>query len=56
MKKVLLSRVWAKMGLVEKMGDWERKHLSRNKEFWAKWGSLGKVGFRKRLLGRKEGL
>ena len=54
-RKVLLGRVWAKMGLLKKMGV-GKGHLSRNKGFWAKWGSLGKVGVRKGLLGRKEGV
>ena len=46
MKKVLLGRVWAKMGLLEKMGVGEG-HISTNKGFGANSGSLGKVGVRK---------
>ena len=48
MKKVLLSRIWAKMAVLEKMGA-EKEHLSRNKGFRAKLDSLEKVGFRKGL-------
>ena len=53
-RKVFLGRVWAKMGLLGKMGV-GKGYLSRNKGFWAKWSSLGKVSVRKGLLGRKEG-
>ena len=42
------------MGLLQKMGV-GKGHLSRKKGFGAKSGSLGKVGVRKRLLGRKNG-
>ena len=49
MRKVLLSRVW----LLWKMGV-GKGHLSGNKRFGAKLGSLGKVSVRKELLGRKE--
>ena len=42
------------VGPLEKLGV-GKGHLSRNKGFWAKWGSLGKVGVRKGLLGRKGG-
>ena len=55
MRKVLLGRVWAKMGLLQKMGV-GKGHLSRNKRFEAKLGSLGKVGVRKGLFGRQNGL
>ena len=54
MRKVLLSRVWAKLNLSEKMGA-GKGHSSRNKGFGAKLGFLRKVGVRKGLLGRKGG-
>ena len=53
MRRVLLGRVWAKMGLLQKMGM-RKGHLSRNKGFGVKLGSLGKVGVRKGPLSRKE--
>ena len=54
MRKVLLGRIWAKMELLDQMGV-GKGHLSRNKRFGAKLGSLGKMDVRKGLLGRKEG-
>ena len=51
MRKLFLGRVWANMGLLDKMGG----HIRRNKGFRAKLGSLGEVGVRKGLLSRKEG-
>ena len=53
MRKVLLGRVWAKMGLLQKMGV-SKGHLSREKGFVAKLSSLEKVRVRKGLLRRKE--
>ena len=53
MRKVLLGRVWAKMGLLQETGV-GKGHLSRNKRFEAKLGSLGKKSVRKGLLGRKK--
>ena len=52
-RKVLLGRVWSKMGLLENMGV-GKGHMSRNKGFCGQIGSLGKVGVRKELLGRKN--
>ena len=45
-RKLLLGRVWAKIGLLDKMGL-GKGHFRRNKGFGAKLGSLGKVGVRK---------
>ena len=41
MRKVPLGKVWAKMGLLQKIGV-GKGHLSRSKRFEAKLGSLGK--------------
>ena len=41
MRKVLLGKIWAKMGLLEKMG-FGKEHMSRNKGFRAKLVFLGK--------------
>ena len=41
MRKVLLGRVWAKMGILQKIVV-GKGHLSRNKRFKTKLGSLGK--------------
>ena len=40
-RKVFLGTVWAKMGLLQKMGV-GKGHLSRNERFEAKLSSLGK--------------
>ena len=54
MRRVLLGRVWVKMGLLQKMGV-AKGHFSRNKGFGIKLGSMGKVGVRKGLSNGKEG-
>ena len=51
MRKVLLHRIWAKMGLLEKMAVGKR-HLGRNRRFLAKIVLLGKTNVEKGLFGR----